>query len=306
MDMEYPDVAVAPSSTSYFSDAQEGLDPRLFEGNHLLPHIRHEVLTMLFTFLSSLYKHPQNWTNAWIAGSGVSLQWESARYPGDLDCLVGVDYPQFRADNPQYRGLSDDEISRQINDDFNHGLMPHTKEWRGFELTFYVNPDSWDITAINPYAAYDLVNDQWSVEPDLRAVPHTREWASKASRDHATATEITRRYTQALTELRGAQNPAHRVNAERALQMAVDSASTLYEELHEGRKVAFSRFGAGYSDFNNYRWQAGKASGVVQAMKQLKEYQDAVKESGDAQTYGLELPDERTLIRRAATYRSAR
>jgi len=70
--------------------------------------------------------------------------------------------------------------------------------------------------------------------------------------------------------------------------------------------VAFSRFGAGYNDFNNYRWQAGKASGVVQAMKRLKEYQDAVKESGDAQTYGLELPDERTLIRRAATYRSVR
>lgn len=302
----YPDISVEASSTSYFGGAQDALDPRLFDGDHLHPQIRHEILTMLDTFLASLYKHPQDWTNAWLAGSGVSYQWSAARYPADLDCLVGVDYPTFRADNPQYRGLSDDEIARQINEDFNAGLSLHTKEWRGFELTFYVNSDSWDITAINPYAAYDLVRNQWSVEPSYQGAPYTREWASKADRDHATATEITRRYTQALTELKGAQNPAHRVNAERALRMAVDQGASLYEELHAGRKVAFSRTGAGYSDFNNYRWQAGKGSGTIQAMKKLKDYSDSVREQGDITTYGLELPDTRTLVRRAATYRSPR
>lgn len=302
----YPDISVEASSTSYFGGAQDALDPRLFEGEHMLPHIRHEVLTLLFTFLSSLYRHPQDWTHAWIAGSGVSYQWESARYPADLDCLVGIDYPQFRADNPQYRGLSDDEIAKQINEDFNHGLSVHTKEWRGFELTFYVNPDSWDITAINPYAAYDLIEDRFEVEPTYQGVQFTREWASKADRDHATATEVTRRYTQALAALKAAQNPAHRVNAERALNMAVEQGANLYEEIHAGRKVAFSRVGAGYSDFNNYRWQAGKASGAVQAMKRLKEYRDAVKAAGDITTYGLELPDTNTLVRRAATYRSPR
>jgi hypothetical protein len=305
MDM-YPDISVEEASTSYFGAAQESLDPRLFDEYALHPNIRHEILTMLFTFLASLYKNPRDWTHAWIAGSGVSYQWESARYPADLDCLVGIDYPTFRSDNPHYRGLSDEEISKQINEDFNLGLSIHTKEWRGFELTFYVNPDSWDITTINPYAAYDLVEDRWAVEPSYQGVPYTREWAHRASRDHATATEVTRRYTQALAELKAAQNPAHRVNAERALQMAVEQGVSLYDELHGGRKVAFSRLGAGYSDFNNYRWQAGKSSGVVQAMKRLKDYREAVRAQGDINTYGLELPDTNTLIRRAATYRSPR
>ena len=99
---------------------------------------------------------------------------------------------------------------------------------------------------------------------------------------------------------------AYRVNAEVQLKAAVDQGATLFSEIHEGRKIAFSRYGAGYADYNNYRWQAGKASGAIQAAKILHDYQDAVNKSAEAQTYGLELPDTRTLVRRAATYRSAR
>jgi len=304
---EYPDINVEGSSTSYFSGAQEALDPRLFDGEHLRPDVRDDILRMLFHFLGLHFQYPHEWTNVWLAGSGVSFQWEAARYPADLDALIGIDYPTFRSRNRDYAGLGDEEISKHLNDTFRTGgLAEATATWRGFELTWYVNPDSWDITAINPYAAYDVLHDQWSVEPSYQGAPFTREWAHKADRDHATALEVSRRYTQALTTLKGAQNPAQRVNAERALHMAVDQGATLFHEIHEGRKVAFSRYGAGYSDFNNYRWQAGKASGAVQAMKTLKDYQDAVRASNEAQTYGLELPDTNTLVRRAATYRSAR
>jgi hypothetical protein len=249
---------------------------------------------------------PHAWTHVWLAGSGVSFQWESNRYPSDLDCLVGVDFAEFRNHNRDYAGLSDEEISKMINEGFNTDLMPGTADWHGFELTFYVNPDSWDISAINPYAAYDVLHHEWTVAPSYQGVPHTREWAAKADRDHAQATEITRRYTQALANMRHAQNPAYRLNAEVQLNAAVDQGATLFKEIHEGRKIAFSRYGAGYADYNNYRWQAGKASGVIGGMKVLHDYQDAVSKSTQKQTYGLELPDTRTLVRRAATYRSPR
>jgi len=130
MDMEYPDIEVAPSSTSYFSDAQEGLDPRLFDGEHLRPAVRENLLTLLFHCLGLYFEYPHEWVRAWIAGSAASYQWDAARYPMDLDVLVGVNYPVFRSRNPQYRGLSDDEIAKMINEIMNSDLMPHTKDWR--------------------------------------------------------------------------------------------------------------------------------------------------------------------------------
>jgi hypothetical protein len=92
-----------------------------------------------------------------------------------------------------------------------------------------------------------------------------------------------------------------RVNAERALRMSVKQASELYEEIHQGRKYAFSESGAGYLDYANYRWQAGKESGIVQALGKLKEIADLSDRDFAASTYGVELPDVSTLIRRAAT-----
>jgi hypothetical protein len=254
--------------------------------------------------LRRTYTAPDKWAVAWLAGSGVSHQWSADRHPGDLDCLVGVDYPIFRSCNMEYVGLSDTEISQMLNEGFNTDLMPTTANWNGYELTFYVNPGATDITAINPYAAYDLTNDNWTVEPDpgLRA-PFARAWSEKAQRDFDQTSEIVRRYSQALTDLRATSNPAHRINAETRLRASVSAGESLYDEIHHGRKIAFSPVGAGYADFHNYRWQAGKESGAVGALKRIKNYADESRASDEEQTYGVTLPDTQTLIRRAAIYR---
>jgi hypothetical protein len=93
-----------------------------------------------------------------------------------------------------------------------------------------------------------------------------------------------------------------RVNAERALKLAVDQAAALFEDIHQGRKYAFSESGSGYLDYNNYRWQAGKEAGIVQALAKLKEIADMSARDFSAATYGIELPNVSTLIRRAATH----
>jgi len=93
-----------------------------------------------------------------------------------------------------------------------------------------------------------------------------------------------------------------RRNAEAALKLAVEQGAALFEDIHQGRKHAFSPSGQGYGDVYNYRWQSGKASGVVQALKELKEISKKTKQDFEAQTYGMELPTTSTLIRRAATH----
>jgi hypothetical protein len=300
----FSEVSVSPSDTSYFSKPETELDPRLFIGTHLRPWVRNGIQRLLYEHLKVRYMNAESWTTVWLAGSGVSYQWSATRDPADLDCLVGVDYITFRKYNNDYLGLSNDEIAHMFNKDFNTDLMPNTRNWEGYELTYYVNPQS-DIRDINPYAAYNLTSDSWTVEPNRnpRSKPDPRAWENKAERDYETALELVNRYSQALNEVQATTNPAYRLNAQRRLEDVVDQAVAFYNSIHEGRKVAFSSIGSGYEDFNNYRWQAGKQSGAIHALKAIKDYRDGSNEEKELETYGMVLPDTETLIRRAATHR---
>lgn len=295
-------VSIEPAQTSYFSKPEVGLDPRIFRNGKLVPTVRNSILMTLFNFLSSRFQSANDWTYAWLAGSGVSHQWAAKRNPGDLDCLVGVDFDAFRRANTRFSGLSNKEIASMINDDFKENLWPTTENFLdAFELTFYVNVQT-DITKIKPYAAYSLINDDWVVEPTVMEAPSNPTWVAQAEKDKGAAAEIIGRYAAALTQIQSALNPAARLNAERALKLAVDQAKALFEDIHQGRQYAFSETGQGYLDYNNFRWQAGKESGIIGALAKLKEIADMSQREFASATYGVELPSVSTLIRRAAIY----
>jgi hypothetical protein len=289
---------ITPGSTSYFSAPSLQLDPKLFNEDHLKSWVREGILTILFYYLGKNFNEPHKWTRAWLAGSGVSYQWAAQRDPGDLDCLVGIEYVKFRQFNEEYIGYSNVEIASMFNERFNTDIMPSTSNWEGYELTFYVNPAT-DIRDINPYAAYDLIADVWTVRPDLNPQPpYSRDWEQTAMRDRDTAEEILTRYSKALQELRSATNPAYKINAERKFKLAQEQAVAIYDEIHKGRKEAFSKTGGGYADFHNYRWQAGKKSGAIQALRSIKDLKDSMDLQAQKELYGVELPDASTLIRR--------
>lgn len=297
-------ISIQGSATSYFSAPESELDPRLFDGQSIKGWVRNGILHLLFSFLNDVYSHPDTWAHVWLAGSGVSYQWSAAREPGDLDVLIGVDYLKFRKVHPHYTGLSDAEISQMLNEDFRKNLQPETSNWNGFEVTFYVNPGATDIRSINPYAAYDLTHNEWTVHPSKEGAPNNAVWELLAQRDLAMTKEIVSRYTDAVTTFHAAQNDAARRNAEMKLHTALMQGSALFDDIHHARRFAFSPTGQGYSDYYNYRWQAGKRYGTVPALRQMSEYWTAYKTQQADNTYGVELPDTQTLIRRAATYRA--
>lgn len=295
----------ASNATSYFSAPSPTLDPKLFDGRSIKPWARLGILNLLHDFLTHFYRHSDLWAHAWLAGSGVSYQWQAARDPGDLDCLVGVDYEQFRKANPEYMGLSDTEISSLMNEQFYSGLQPKTSNWNGYELTFYVNPGATDIRTINPYAAYDLKYNEWTVYPDPNLQPPSNLlWDVVSDNDTRLAKQIHTRYTAAVQDVNASRNDAMRRNAEIRAQAAMEQGVALFDEIHSGRKLAFEATGEGYHDFNNYRWQAGKRSGAVQALRALKDLHTNLTEHSQINLYGGVLPDSDTLIRRAATYRT--
>lgn len=292
-----------PAETSYFSTPSAGLDPRLFRNGKLQPKVRLAILQLLLNHLNSKFNGASGWTNAWLAGSGVSYQWSAHRDPGDLDCLVGVDFPRFRESNRQYAGLSDAEIAQLFNEGFRNELQPQTSSFMGsFELTFYVNKKS-NIIDIKPYAAYSLVEDDWTVSPAPTSPEVNPEWETRVGADKTQAIEILTKYITAKQRYETASNEAVKANARAEMKSAMVQGASLYDLIHKERSQAFGEFGEGYMDFNNYRWQAGKRTGVVQSLRHLREELDRENEEFEKKTYGVELPDASVLVRRAATQR---
>jgi hypothetical protein len=292
-------VSLEPAETSYFSTPGAGLDPRLIRNGKLIPSVRAMILRILLEHLRTHYYSPESFINVWLAGSAVSYQWTAARNPADLDCLIGINYLMFRQSNPQYKALSDKQIADMFNADFREDLHEQTNNFLGaYELTFYVNVKS-DIRSIKPYAAYSVTNDDWTVMPETKAPPRNRAWEQKVARDTSMTTDILSRYSTALNSISQSTTDTARRNAESALKLAVDQGAALFDEIHFGRRYAFSQSGQGYLDIENYRWQAGKAAGTVQALRQLKEISVKGRKAFETSTYGMELPDTDVLIRRA-------
>jgi hypothetical protein len=288
--------------TSYFSAPATELDPTLFSGRSIKSWVRSGIISILNDFMGRKYQQAQLWTHPYLAGSGVSYQWTAAREPKDLDCLIGINFVQFRKANTDYAGLSDKEIADQLNEQFHDELQSTTENWNGYELTFYALTNE-DIRTIKPYAAYDLKYGEWIVTPDPnQAPPSNPEWDNVVSNDSTTAASIESKFTTSMQDIKYSRNDAIRRNAENNLTMAAAQGNALYNEIHTNRSMAFSNEGEGYSDFHNYRWQAGKRSGTIQSLRKVREHMMNTLQTNNP--YGVELPDASTLIRRAAVYRN--
>ena len=268
---------ITPGESGYFSAPRNDLDPNLFDGDKIRPQVRTFVINTLYSFLKQFFHRPETWSRVWLAGSGISHQWAAARGNGDLDCLFGVDWVRFRQLNPDYAGLSNTECATMINNLLRDKLWPRTAATRfgdqTYEVTFYVNVNTGlDIRNIKPYAAYDLTSDTWTVRPpQLPADPESRfppEWASAIAAEARLAGDIVRRARGAAAQAqRSRPNTGAWTNAMAVLRLAEAQAAALYEDIHTGRRSAFGPQGEGYSDWANYRWQAHKRNGVVNALR---------------------------------------
>lgn len=303
-------------SSGYFSRPTVNLDPRLFpnDSEQLLPAVRAWILHTLYSYWNQHYDAPYRWSTAWIAGSGITRQWSGGRAigtePGDLDVLIGVDWPHFFALNPRWQGTSSADMSEQFNTEFHAELWSHTANvvlpagGAPFEVTFYVNATGSDIRNLRPYAAYNLQEDCWTVRPvdlpeDWNPQTHfAASWWDRVNDEAAQARDIIERYrTRRALVMSAAPGSPQWLNHLAALHEVVKRGRDLFDSIHGERHQAFGPEGAGFGDYYNFRWQAGKWLGTVGAVRQLAALDSDVHKDITAGCYnGVTLDAHHALI----------
>lgn len=226
----------------YWGPNSSTLDQRLFQGDHLRPEIREDVLGKVNTYLRDGYTDWPTWTKVYFAGSQAA-QWldNDGHGNGDFDVLIGIDWPVFHQLNLKVRG-TDEEIARRmttgmwhsINKDGDYFTLKGGRKVGPFDRTFFVNPRAWDITAIKPYAAYDVTDDRWAVHP--LKVP--TDWSAHSLPESYWG------YAEALEKLIDAIGELPPEERHR-------QAANLWEDLHSHRSDAFGLGGKGLYDIAN-------------------------------------------------------
>lgn len=234
-----------------FSRGKPTLDPRVFDStNDMLPEVRLGVIGLLDEFWRPKYGEWQEWAAVYYAGSGASYWWDSDR---DLDVLIGIDKNALDAARPQNIAVTETEVCAHLDRELKDVLDPTTTTWMGFTTTFYVNPGSYDIRNIKPYAAYQVSAGTWAVPPfkppaDWGPQSFPEEWWRRAE---ALANHI--------TDLMDEPEPGRTYEG-----------VALFDALHAGRQRAYSPQGDGLVDWGNVIWQVLSAWGVLQDLYHLK------------------------------------
>lgn len=313
----FPSLEEHVGASGYFSRPMLILDPQLFEGEELHPHVRETILNRFYDYMDTKYRNPRDWTMVWIAGSGISHQWAADRGNGDLDVLFGIDYTKFITYNPAFGGLDRWDISYIINDDLRKNLWPTTSlvtfergDERPYEVTYYFNNDTEahddSIRQIVPYAAYNLSEGHWTIKPpQLPEDPSTlysEAFQAQAQANKEMSDALVSRYNHLRQEMSGlVPNSPQWHNAVTGMKNVVEQANSLFDQIHVGRKQAFVQNAGGYSDFFNYQWQAAKRDGIVSALNQITQTATEAQDLSDVELYGAPInSDSRLLLNTAA------
>jgi hypothetical protein len=251
----------------------DGLDKRLFDGEHLKPDVRKYILETLAEFWKPRYGVAwDEWSIVYLAGSEAS-EWtsEALEGNGDFDVLIGVNYTEYRRSHSRTdpsQGMTDEEITDELNAHLKTLTAKTDPTWIWVEgvktgpwsNTWYVNQDSYNIRNIKPYAAYDVSHDHWAVKP-----PHLPSW------DIAQFPE-----GPALVAECQAVSSYARAILNMPEPYRTQQGYALWHHLHSDRSRAFSGQGEGWYDPGNVveKWldQEGLWEQLVQIMVRVRKH----------------------------------
>lgn len=236
-----------------------GLDKRLWEDGKLRQPIRVDIMA---TFAAFCHKHwlagHESWSRIVFFGSEAS-EWTSKDLIGndDFDLSIGIQYDLFRARNESFADKSDAEIADWLTRAMHAELNDPQKTFPGvdgvYDETWFANLLGWDIAEIRPYSAFDVVAEEWIVEP-----PHLPDWSMKDfPQGPGLAEEI-----KGVVEM-----------AEGILRMAepykTQAGAAFWEFIHSSRSQEFGPNGEGWWGNFNLLEKALDQKGLMQQLWEL-------------------------------------
>jgi GNAT superfamily N-acetyltransferase len=247
----------------FFAPGEKGLDPRLFDENDRMhPIVRQHLLSLLNSFWAPKYGDSwQSWARVYLTGSEASHWYGN----NDLDVLIGVDHEALNHHIDTFTGEPEGAVDEHLTNELREGLNddarmlpgPDGKETGPWESTFYVNPGSYDIRDLKPYAAYDITRDEWAVKPVEVPDDFGPEKLPESTWDVFDALQ---KLIKAIAELPDS--------------IREREGAALYDYLHADRHSAFGPEGSGLYDPGNVIFKAlDKAPG--KPLQQLIDWKHA-------------------------------
>lgn len=266
----------------YLQEPNQTLYPYVFAGLRVMPHVRDALREYILKPLSSRFENPDAWLHFYLYGSGASYNWDET---GDLDVQVFVDEDLFWKTNPD-ADLRGDTLLSTVRKSF-ADLNFRTLEQMGLEgkmtVQYYAKPGSGSdeqVLSERPYAAYDLDEDRWVVEPTPmtpeffasvfeRAMPKAQMLAEHIA-TLQTAYDVdlmSAEYWGAMAE-RDPQyaddRDRYRAEAELGWQRLRDA----FNSIRQGRQDAYSPNGLGNKDERDAVYKILSAWGILDSLKQ--------------------------------------
>lgn len=269
--------------------SKPNLDPDVFDAQERMrPYVRQTLLALLACFWDGMYPDWASWSKVYLSGSLASYWWHNkdtdilvgidyphliqahpefalmsetaacSRLNADLRPLVALtgtfSFPP--ADDlinvAQALGCQSVSALGSIQHIYQALAPAETPEGlNGAEVTYYVNDHSYDISFLNPYAAYDISEDKWALHPSR----FDKLWGPKQ---------------YALDFWLNAADVADEIKAAAVIKdpaVRQEDARAIYDRIHSGRHDAFSPGGGGVLDRRAMLWVVLSRWGMLEALE---------------------------------------
>lgn len=233
-----------------------GLDTRLFDGDKLRPEVRASVIRQFTEFCERHgYREWPRWAKIVFFGSEAS-EWTAPDRHGnnDFDLSIGLFYFMFRLHYHPDLYASDEDIAARFTQEMHAELNDPQHRFPGvegvYDQTWFANLKGWDIAEIRPYAAYDVVEDEWIVRP-----PHLPDWSMKDFPEGPGLAEEVRGIVEAAEGILAMPEPYRTQNG-----------AAFWEFVHANRSNAFGPEGEGWWDPRNVIEKALDQKGLMQRL----------------------------------------
>jgi GNAT superfamily N-acetyltransferase len=233
-----------------------GLDTRLWDGEQLKLAVRASIVRQFTEFCERHgYLNWPHWARIVFFGSEAS-EWTAPDRHGnnDFDLSIGVHYFSFRLHNHADLYTADVDIAARFTQEMHAELNDPEHRFPGvegvYDQTWFANLQGWDITEMRPYAAYEVVTDQWLVRP-----PHLPDWSMKDFPEGPGLAEEVRGIVEAAEGILAMPEPYRTQNG-----------AAFWEFVHANRSDAFGPQGEGWWDPRNVIEKALDQKGLMQQL----------------------------------------